>query len=1032
MDDTTEEIRRRADIVDIVSQYVALRPAGNGRWKACCPFHDEKTPSFNVSQERGFYKCFGCLSTDEPVWTGDGLKPIGEVAVGDRVLDRFGEWREVLATEHKTGALLQISTRGFRRDPLRLTPDHLCLFVRREDATKSLPYLYNCSVRGTRLKGSYRRFRTRAIPITQANAEEMRVGDFLLFPVVAGKDRHTSPLHAPHVIRPYSIGKRTARVETLPVNERTARLYGLYLAEGSTQPRSVFWTFHIDEAPTLGQEIVETLRDCLGLRAAIYLHPHKNTCSVVCSKTDLARQFEYWFGKGCAQKKLPSQALFWPTAIQSALLQGYRDGDGNALGNSVSVSPFLSYGLYALCIQAGQRPSMGRNAPRTDKNDVSHRASWILGSIQQDKLSGFFQEIDGQNYFWSQVSDIQNGEENARVVDISVEGTESFVTKMGMVHNCGVSGDIFKFVQEIENIGFPEAKRQLAERYGVVLPRFGKDLSPEQQANYDERDRLQKITAASAAFYRAQLGGNKGLAGRDYARGRGLSSGTLDRFGIGLAPDAWDGLHHELVNKYGFKPDECARAGMLIERETVNERSGETFNRYYDRYRHRLMFPIWDAQGRVIAFGGRALPEGETGNPDAKYINSPEGLLFNKSRVLYAWHLARQEAGKRESIIVCEGYMDAIALHEAGFANTVATLGTALTEEHVRLLSRLSPKTVYLCYDGDSAGIRAALRTTDLFARYNLNVHVVALPDGDDPDTFLKKHGALGFDKQLRSAKMLTRYRVEMAIDGFDLGQLVQRMEAVAAACDIIEEVGNDIEKDGMISWLADQWAQAEGVTAPARVQMIVAAIRREIGASAKRKRTAQQSSTRYAPPQSSAASHHNSTQNASASNSATSQNGSSNVGEPTSQPSGVVKAERMLLASLLGNPSWRSRILSRLPATSWTQEAHCEIAESLRQMDLNAPIEAGVLIDTLDKDAGDLVAALMMSDEAQQPATDVIIDDLIARIENHHARQNEMEILEMVRLKLERQEPISETERQNYNNALIATKRKAAPEPKT
>ncbi len=584
---------------------------------------------------------------------------------------------------------------------------------------------------------------------------------------------------------------------------------------------------------------------------------------------------------------------------------------------------------------------------------------------------------------------------------------------------CSKSGDVFRFLMEIENIGFPEAKRQLAERYGVVLPRFGKDLSAEQQQNLDERDRLQKITAASAAWFRAQLSGNKGLAGRDYARSRGLSNATVERFGIGLSPDAWDGLHHELVNKYGFKPDECARAGMLIERETVNEKTGETFSRYYDRYRHRLMFPIWDAQGRVIAFGGRALEGGQTGNPDAKYINSPEGPLFNKSRVLYAWHLARSEAGKRESVIVCEGYMDAIALHEAGFANTVATLGTALTEEHVRLLSRLSPKTVYLCYDGDSAGIRAALRTTDLFARYNLNVQVVALPDGDDPDTFLKKHGEIGFNSALKNAKMLTRYRVEMAISGFDLSQLVQRMEAVHAACDVIEEVQNDIEKDGLISWLADQWAQSEGVTSPTRVQMIVAAIRREIGAAAKRKRQNQQSSTRFAPQ------NQNNGQNAKPS--------IENDGAlaQTIQPSGVVKAERMLLASLLGNPSWRSRILDKLPSSSWTQEAHREIAEALRQMDWNEPIGAGVLIDTLSKDAGDLVGELLLSDEAQTAATDVIIDDLIARIIKHHARQAESEILELVKLKLERQEPISQSEYENYNNALKATGRKVPPEPK-
>lgn len=594
---------------------------------------------------------------------------------------------------------------------------------------------------------------------------------------------------------------------------------------------------------------------------------------------------------------------------------------------------------------------------------------------------------------------------------------------------CGVSGDVFKFLQEIENIGFPEAKRQLAERYGVVLPRFGKELSPEQQTVYDERDRLQKITAASAAFYRLQLAGNKGLAGRDYARGRGLSGATLERFGIGYAPDAWDGLHHELSNKYGFKPEDGARAGMLIERESVNEQTGESRTRYYDRYRHRLMFPIWDAQGRVIAFGGRALPDGQTGNPDAKYINSPEGPLFNKSRVLYAWHLARQEAGKRESVIVCEGYMDAIALHEAGFSNTVATLGTALTEEHVRLLSRLSPKVVYLCYDGDSAGIRAALRTTDLFARYALNVHVVALPDGDDPDTFLRKHGEIGFNKQLRSAKMLTRYRAEMAIAGFDLSQLVQRMEAVAAVSDVISEAATDVEKNGLIEWLAEKWAQAEGVASHTSVKVMEDAIRLEVREAARRKRSALQSSTRLAASQTLPSPQ--SVLNAARSNTPT-PNGGQSIRELAEKPSGVVKAERMLLASLLGNPSWRSRILSKLPSSSWTQEAHREIAESLRQMDWNEPIEPGVLIGTLEKEAGDLVGELMMSDEAQTPATDVVIDDLIARIHAHHARQAEAEILEMIRLKLDRQEPISEAERESYNNALIATKRKTPPLPKT
>ena len=580
---------------------------------------------------------------------------------------------------------------------------------------------------------------------------------------------------------------------------------------------------------------------------------------------------------------------------------------------------------------------------------------------------------------------------------------------------CSASGDVFKFVQEIENISFFEAKKQLAEKYGVAVQNK-RDITPEQQVVYDERDRLLKINAATTAFFRAQFSGNKGLPARDYARTRGLSNATLERFGIGYAPDSWDALYHELINKYGFKPEECARAGVLVEKE--NEETQKT--RYYDRYRHRWMFPIWDAQGRVIAFGGRVLEGAQSGASDAKYINSPEGPLFNKSRTLYGWHLARQEVGKVENVIICEGYMDAIALHEAGFTQTMATLGTSLTEQHVGMLARLSPKVVYLCYDGDSAGMRAALRSAPIFATHDLNVRVVTLPDNDDPDTFIRKRGQIGFQNALKNAPMLTRFRVEMAVRDFDMSQIGERMEAIKQASEVIAEVRNDIEKDALVTWLADYWAQSEGVTAATRVQMIGAAVRREVGAAVKRARAAQ-SSAKF-PPQ-----NH-------------SQNGTSSTRRDDARAenlvenlplSGVEKAERMLLATLLGTPSWRARILEKIPAGRWTRAEHAEIAESLRQFDWNEPIEAGLLMQTLSSESSEIVGELMLSDEAQIVVSDVVIDDLVARLNGNYARQVEHEILEMVRLKLERSEPISEAERKSYNDAIIATRRKSAPESK-
>ncbi|MBV9468163.1 MAG: DNA primase [Abitibacteriaceae bacterium] len=578
---------------------------------------------------------------------------------------------------------------------------------------------------------------------------------------------------------------------------------------------------------------------------------------------------------------------------------------------------------------------------------------------------------------------------------------------------CKASGDVFKFLMQVENIPFPEAKKQLADRYGVVL-RPNKELTPAQQAAYSERDRLLKVMAAAVAFFREQLAGNGGLAARDYARSRGLSQGTLDRFGIGYAPDSWESLHHHLVNKYGFKVEDTVAAGMLI------ERNDDGRSRVYDRYRHRLMFPIWDQQGRVIAFGGRALEGGNTGTPEAKYINSPEGTLFKKSQVLYGWHIARSEVGRRESVIVTEGYMDTIALHEAGFANAVATLGTALTVQHALALRRLSPKVVYLCYDGDSAGMQAALRAGPMFAANELEVQVVTLSGGDDPDTYIRKHGDVGFENALREARPLAQYRLEMAIAPFDLSNLVQRTEAVRAAAEIIAGVASESERNGYIDWLADRWGLAEGSNDPTRISLAQTAIRREVEGVGKRHAPS-------APPKNIWQQRQ---QAAEAEKVQTSQTISETM---AAGASGVAKAERLLLCSLLGSPSWRARILNDLPPEQWTQELHGEVAIALRQFSDNEPINPAELVERLSPEAGALVSELVLSDEAQTPIDDLVVQDCIQRVRNHWNRQREREMLDMIRLKLERGEEISEEERATYLNnlksALVSTKRMSNPQ---
>lgn len=590
---------------------------------------------------------------------------------------------------------------------------------------------------------------------------------------------------------------------------------------------------------------------------------------------------------------------------------------------------------------------------------------------------------------------------------------------------CGASGDAFRFLQQIENITFVEAKRQLAEKYGVEL-RVQRDLSPEQQVILAERDRLFKVMASAAAFFRNQLEGNAGLAGRDYARRRGLSQGTIEKFGVGYAPDEWESLRKHLVNKYGFNDEDGVATGLLIEREDDTGRK-----RHYDRYRHRLMFPIWDAQGRVIAFGGRALEGGKTGNPDAKYINSPESTLFKKSKTLYAWHVARSEVGKRESIILTEGYMDTIALHEAGFGNAIATLGTALTIHHAGMLARLAPKVVYLCYDGDSAGMQAALRAAPMFAAHNLDVRVVTLSGGEDPDTFVRKHGAVGFQNALREARLLIQYRVEMALSGHDLSNVVDRTQALKLASDIIAETPPGSERATYVAWLAEQWARAENITTPDRLRMVEAAVTREVESASKRwdkvetaREERQERQARWQKRDEPAA--------APSADAATEREDVfSTLSEAAVQgSSGVLKAERSLIATLINAPTWRTRILESLPLEQWTNETHGEIVALLRKFPGTEPINLTVLLDQLSPEAQGIVGALMLTDEAETPPELRVIDSWVERVHNYWKRKAEQEQLEYIRLKAQNGEPLTQDDLQVLDTTLRATKRKTGRPP--
>ncbi len=318
----------------------------------------------------------------------------------------------------------------------------------------------------------------------------------------------------------------------------------------------------------------------------------------------------------------------------------------------------------------------------------------------------------------------------------------------GIFHcfGCGAGGNVFSFLMQHQRLSFPEAVQELARRYGITITM--KDLGPEGGRQAKKRQLMQEINKEAAAFYQTCLAGAKGEKGRGYIKKRGLTKEVVRDFHIGYALEEWDGLRRHLQNR-GISLDAAQEVGLLVPRQNGG---------YYDRFRDRLMFPIMDRQERVIAFGGRIIGPGEP-----KYLNSPESPLYSKGRTLYGLPQAQEALRLTGAALVVEGYMDLLALRVHGIANVVATLGTALTREQVRLLKNQVAKVV-LVFDGDVAGARAMRRAFPIFAAEGLAVRVLPLPAGQDPDTYAFQHGVELFRSPWDQAQPWFAFLVEELI----------------------------------------------------------------------------------------------------------------------------------------------------------------------------------------------------------------------------------------------------------------------------
>lgn len=339
---------------------------------------------------------------------------------------------------------------------------------------------------------------------------------------------------------------------------------------------------------------------------------------------------------------------------------------------------------------------------------------------------------------------------------------------------CGSGGEVINFIRNIENLDFVESVKLLADRAGLKIP---------ETDNYDDaiaklRRRIYEANREAARFYHEMLFTEKGKMQLDYLLGRGVSPKMIKHFGLGAAPDDWHALAEYLKNK-GFNRDELVAANLL----RSSEKNGKRY--YYDAFRNKVMYPVIDLRGNVVAFGGRVLDDSKP-----KYINTSDTLVYKKSNELFALNFAKN--GNDRKLILCEGYMDVIALHQSGYENAVAGLGTALTPEQVSLISRYADE-VALCYDSDEAGQKAVRAAMTLFSKTGVKVKVIRLEGGKDPDEIIKKHGKERFDRLLDKADNDTEYKLsklrEKYIVETDDGKLNFLREAVKvlAFCDSIE-----------------------------------------------------------------------------------------------------------------------------------------------------------------------------------------------------------------------------------------------------
>ncbi|MGW8312107.1 MAG: DNA primase [Desulfuromonadales bacterium] len=413
-----------------------------------------------------------------------------------------------------------------------------------------------------------------------------------------------------------------------------------------------------------------------------------------------------------------------------------------------------------------------------------------MGRIAEEKIQEIRERLDIVDVISSYLPLKRSGVNHQGLCPFHQEKTPSFnvnsARQIFHCFGCGVGGNVFSFVMRMEGLSFPDAVRLLGQKAGVEVEEEA--LSPSESRRREARKRLVKINEAAGAFYHRQLlEDESGAPGRRYLRQRGFEGETVRSFQLGFASESWDSLANHLAGR-NFAGEDVRQAGLI--------RPGKQGRGDYDLFRNRLLFPIHDQQGQLVAFGGRVLDDSLP-----KYINSPETEVYHKGQILYGLYQARDAIRHRGEVLVVEGYFDVLALHRAGFPAAVAPCGTALTVEHARLLKRYTDKVI-LIFDQDTAGRQATFRAMDALLPAGLAVSVVAMPAGEDPDSLLKNRGEESFRSCLAAARPVLEVFIEDQLQISDQS-IEGRARAAEQSMERIRRLPGDLERSLYLKHLA-------------------------------------------------------------------------------------------------------------------------------------------------------------------------------------------------------------------------------------